>query len=223
MRNRNLLVIFIVIALTLFFASQVLAQAPIEGWDKAKFGMSPEEVRTAYSEELIEEGDKEFYKNKAYRLLSLQPRFLKGFFGLVYLYFVDNKLFEISLWFLKDRDESSVREERRFWLTLLEVENFLKQKYGTPVKEERIGERRILKWVDSKGNGLSLMVQFEHGDTFKGYFHNDERDFTVYSENPVYSFGVTYFHRELTEKWERKLTEIIMEDLFNREMVMESF
>ncbi len=223
MRKRNLLVIFMVMTLTLFSVSQALAQAPIEGWDKAKFGMNPEEVRTAYSEELIQEEEAEYYERNAYRLLSLQSRVLKEFSGLVYLYFVDNKLFEISLWFLKEPEQGSVREERRFWLTSLEAENFLKQKYGTPVKEERIGERRILKWVDSKGNGLSLMVQFEQGVTFKGYFHSGERDFTVYSENPIYSFEVTYFHGELTEEWERKLTKIIMEDPFNREMLIESF
>ncbi|GAH87915.1 unnamed protein product, partial [marine sediment metagenome] len=51
MRNRNLLVIFTVMALTLFCIPQALAQAPIEGWDKAKFGMSPEEVIGAYQEE----------------------------------------------------------------------------------------------------------------------------------------------------------------------------
>ena len=51
MRRRNLLVIFITMALTLSFASQVLAQVPIEGWDKAKLGMSSGDVRYAYSEE----------------------------------------------------------------------------------------------------------------------------------------------------------------------------
>jgi len=51
MRKRNLLVIFVVTALTLSITSQVLAQVPIEGWDKAKLGMSSGDVRRAYSEE----------------------------------------------------------------------------------------------------------------------------------------------------------------------------
>jgi len=40
MRNRKILIIFMSMNLVLFLTSKVLAQAPIEGWDKAKFGMT---------------------------------------------------------------------------------------------------------------------------------------------------------------------------------------
>ena len=71
MRKRNLLMTFIAIALTLSFASQVLAQAPIEGWDKAKFGMSPGELREAYKEE------EKYYEDEIYEELD----FIKNYYG----------------------------------------------------------------------------------------------------------------------------------------------
>lgn len=64
MGNRKLSVIFTVMALTLFSVSQALAQTPIEGWDKAEFGMSPEEVREAYAEE------EQYYKDEYYQKLE---------------------------------------------------------------------------------------------------------------------------------------------------------
>ena len=52
MKNRNTLAVFVGASLVLFFTSKVLAQtSAIEGWDKAKFGMTPEEVRKIYSAE----------------------------------------------------------------------------------------------------------------------------------------------------------------------------
>ena len=45
MRNRKILIIFMSMNLVLFLTSKVLAQAPIEGWDKAKFGMTPEGLK----------------------------------------------------------------------------------------------------------------------------------------------------------------------------------
>ena len=48
---RKIAILNIAVSLGLFLASQVLAQAPIKGWDKAKFGMSPTELREAYKEE----------------------------------------------------------------------------------------------------------------------------------------------------------------------------
>ena len=71
MRNRNLLMTFVVIVLTLSFASQVLAQASIEGWDKAKLGMSPVELREAYEEE------ERYYEDKFYQELD----FIKNYYA----------------------------------------------------------------------------------------------------------------------------------------------
>lgn len=69
MRNKNILVAFV--SLTLFFASQTLAQMPITGWDKAKFGMSPGELREAYEEE------EKYYEDEFYQELD----FIKNYYG----------------------------------------------------------------------------------------------------------------------------------------------
>lgn len=63
MRNRDFLVIFARMILTLHFTSQVLAQAPIEGWGKARFGMTLEESKAVYGEDEAysnETDDREF-------------------------------------------------------------------------------------------------------------------------------------------------------------------
>ncbi len=185
MRNQKLLVTLAGLTLFILFIPLALAQAPIEGWDKAKFGMSPEQVKETYREEieelkknspeLIFEGYRE---EQAYYELSFIDRALKGSYGVAFFYFIDNELFEISTFFCR-WEQGGKREERRFWLTSLEVESFLRRKYGAPVEEERIGEGKILEWRDVKGNGLSLMVNFEG-----------------------FMFEVAYFHKELAERWE---------------------
>ncbi|GAI05923.1 unnamed protein product [marine sediment metagenome] len=51
----------IITGLVLIFSFQVLAgEEEIQGWDKAKFGMSPEELVSAYAEE------KEYFKPGAF-------------------------------------------------------------------------------------------------------------------------------------------------------------
>lgn len=104
MRKRNLLMTFIVMALTLSFASQVLAQAPIEGWDKAKFGMSPEELRNVYAEEeeyvkpdaFWEQKEEDKFSHIPYTLLTSQLMTL-GYSGGITFLFVNDKLFEIII------------------------------------------------------------------------------------------------------------------------------
>ena len=51
MRSRSFSVIFLGMTLILFLAFQALGQAPIVYMFKAEFGMTPEELRTAYKEE----------------------------------------------------------------------------------------------------------------------------------------------------------------------------
>lgn len=69
-RSRSLSVVFLGITLVLFFASQALAQMPITGWDKAKFGMSPGELREAYGEE------EKYYEDEFYQELD----FIKNYY-----------------------------------------------------------------------------------------------------------------------------------------------
>ena len=194
MRKRNLLVIFMVMALVLFSVSQALAQAPIEGWDKAKFGMSPRDIENAFGEEMSGWNS----QDETYFATSLPVRLFKGFISGASFCFVDNKLFEIKVLFV--RDKKVVREVRRFWLAPTQIESFLEEKYGIPVEEKKMGERKVLRWVDVEGNGLSLMIDFEHD-----------------IENQW--FEVAYFHKELTEEWEAEL----LAKSSKKEMEIESF
>jgi len=101
---RKVLVVLIGVILALFLASQVLAEVPIEGWDKAQFGMSPEEVRSAYAEEeeffrpdaFWEEQREDKFSHFPY-VLSTSRMELLGQTGTVILFFVNDKLFEIIL------------------------------------------------------------------------------------------------------------------------------
>ncbi|TET62228.1 hypothetical protein E3J48_04525 [Candidatus Aerophobetes bacterium] len=104
MKVRKVLVVLIGVILALFLASQVLAEVPIEGWDKAKFGMSPEEVRSAYAEEeeffrpdaFWEEQREDKFSHFPYALSTSRMKLL-GQKGTVILFFVNDKLFEIIL------------------------------------------------------------------------------------------------------------------------------
>lgn len=104
MRNRNLLMTFIVMALTLSFAPRVLAQSLIEGWDKAKFGMSPEELRNVYAEgeeyfkpdAFWEEKKEDKFSHIPYTLFTSRLMTL-GYSGGITFLFVNNKLFKIIM------------------------------------------------------------------------------------------------------------------------------
>jgi len=123
MRNKKVLAILAGIGLALFFASWVLAQAPIEGWDKARFRMSPKGVKYVYREVTFlygEEYFKEFWQESEeilevkgyisesgeisfseplvapYTLSTSRLRIL-GVKSHVYFSFVNDKLFRIEI------------------------------------------------------------------------------------------------------------------------------
>jgi len=52
MKDGKALIIFIGVASVLLFAFQVLAQSSVESWDKAMSGMSAEELKDVYKEEV---------------------------------------------------------------------------------------------------------------------------------------------------------------------------
>ena len=91
--------------LTLIFSLQALAKkAEITGWDKAKFGMSPEELKKAYREEEEYFKPDIFWKEKREDKFSHTPYILSTsrfiIFreeGRVIFYFANNKLFEITI------------------------------------------------------------------------------------------------------------------------------
>lgn len=95
----------IITGLVLIFSFQVLAgEEEIQGWDKAKFGMSPEELISAYAEE------EEYFKPGAFWEEEREDKFshvphtlftskliMLGKKGRVIFFFVNDKLFEVII------------------------------------------------------------------------------------------------------------------------------
>jgi len=104
MKIQNMLTMSsIITSLVLIFSFQVLAgEVEIQGWDKAKFGMSPEEVRSAYAEEeeyfkpgaFWEEQREDKLSHFPYTLFTSRVTVLERG-GTVILFFVNDRLFEI--------------------------------------------------------------------------------------------------------------------------------
>ena len=105
MRNRNFLGVSLGTALALFCSSQVLAQALIEGWDKAKFGMSPEDLKSTYREE------ERYYRDMYYqRLYYIEKRYAGDARNLEYHKAVHGEYVE----FWGEREEYWSREDGGF-------------------------------------------------------------------------------------------------------------
>jgi hypothetical protein len=175
MKYRKVLIGFIGMSMALFFASQVFAQqAPIEGWDKAKLGMSIEELKESYKEEAkffkMWEG-KDFWEentppeNKLIGCTRLSTSGLEISLGLkldVDFWFIDNKLWDIEIHI--DNILSSEKVEQFL--------SFLTHKYGKPSYEEPDifgnsyewyrGSRKLMVWTyfDSEGEKISSIDVF---------------------------------------------------------------
>ncbi len=95
----------IITSLVLIFSFQVLAEEiEIQGWDKAKFGMSPEELMDAYAEEeeyfkpdaFWQEKQEDKFSHIPYTLFTSRLEML-GYWGGISFLFVNDKLFEIIM------------------------------------------------------------------------------------------------------------------------------
>jgi len=191
MKYGRVLIGFIGMSMALFLASQVFAQqAPIEGWDKAKFGMSVEELKESYREEAkffeMREG-REFWEettppeSKLIGCTRLSTSGLKTSLGTssdIDFWFIDNKLWDIEIHIA---DVFSSEKVEQFI-------NFFTSKYGKPYEEPDIfgdsyewyrGSRRIMVWT---------------------YFD---------SEKKISSVDVFYTDGELNELWEKRYNEWI--------------
>lgn len=144
MRNRKFLLILTKIVLGFFFASQVLAHEPIEGWDKAKFGMSPEDLRNAYAEEERLYLEEEYYKRKDYSKEHREP--------------------EEYLGREKDTELEEITMENPFWEKERENE-FSYTPYILHTRELKVLGQRAEVWfyfVDNKLFGIRVeMTEFE--------------------------------------------------------------
>ncbi len=226
MRNRNLSIVFVVMALTLSFASQVLAQAPIEGWDKAKFGMSPEEVRSAYQEEEIhipwfwatEEQSENWrtrYSNDADHpsrplypqiLIIINIEILGENPHDVMFSFVLNRLFRIAFWFSgASTFYPKIEDVQKSQDLIRKIEGLrtsLVEKYGS-ASETEIAEKnendewtKSAVWLDTRGNSLTLQMDFERIEI-------EDNEYQVLTH-----VDILYLDRNLEEFWEEKRSEL---------------
>jgi len=188
MRYGKALIGFIGMSMALFLTSQVFAQpAPIEGWDKAKLGMSVEELKESYREEAkffeMWEG-KDFWEentppeNKVMGGTRLSTSGLEIPLGMrsdIDFWFIDNKLRFIQI--IIENVFSSERVKQ--FIT------FLTGKYGEPLYEEdTFGD--IYEW---HRGGKNLMV------------------WTYLEEEEVSSINVFYSDEKLSELWTMRYDE----------------
>lgn len=187
MTNRGSLTILTGIGLVLFVTSQVLAQGLIEGWHKAKFGMTLEELGTAYrQEEIYIPG---FWSdNKMAKLLSERSDgpftpaypFELSTFGLTVLgeqsevlfYFLCNHLAKIEIAMLGETSihalvtPEKLQDSQELETKIANLRSSLVDKYGQPFKEK---EQAVVKrkrttqivWKDDEGNTITLWMDFQ--------------------------------------------------------------
>ncbi len=228
MRNRNLLTIFVGMAFTLFITSQALAQAPIEGWDKAKFGMSPKELKEAYKEEEqyfprfwveVDKDDISGFNPSPYILTTLMLTVLGKRLFVDYK-FVDDKLFEIEISLLawgpvligiefEEQETSSsdkiLKKAINFEMEAKKIEDHVLRKYGNDF------EKRELPFEEKEAPGKSRRSKIEN------LIWKDTKDNSiVFKKTYRYAFykgidyylleycTITYFDGELRKLWEEK-------------------
>lgn len=222
MRKRNSLVVFTIMTLTLFSVSQALGQAPIEGWDKAKFGMSPEEVRSAYQEEEIyipgfwvtgeqrerwrpqSPNDADHPSRPSYpQILIIENIEVLGENPhLIWFFFVLNRLFKVEFRFTGAseiyRRIDEVQKSQDLLGKIEELKTFLVKKYGSASETEVAQKNENDKWtknavwVDTTGNSLTLRMDFKRIE-----IEDNEYQILTY-------VNVIYLDTNLEELWEEK-------------------
>lgn len=216
--------------LTLSFTSQALAQAlaqaPIEGWDKAKFGMSPEELRSAYREEeihipefwedeelsekwrILESNDTDHTSRSIYpQILVINDIEILGEnVDFVTFFFVLNRLFGINISFtgastLLPKTED-VEKSEDLTTKIEELKTFLVEKYGSALetevaqKNENDEWTKSAMWTDTRGNSLALAIDYERLEV-----EGNEYDLLVF-------VNIIYLDKNLTELWEKKISKL---------------
>jgi len=219
--QNKLSVSLIVTILILVFSFQVIAQeVEIQGWDKAKFEMPLEELKSAYKEE--ERYLKEFWEqheqqmDNHYKLSTskLQVLQLPGYSreSEVSFEFVDNELFKIiiTIWIPQVtwifEETSAVGKVEKGWFHELRVKGAeekskefdLKLRELVDFLSRKYGEYttdekgNLLAWEGLNGNTLNLKISFHT-------FRYDNKDYAL-----LWSCTITYSDKKLTELWEKK-------------------
>jgi len=178
MRCKKALTGFIGVSMALFLVSQVFAQlASIEGWDKAKFGMSVEELKKSYKKEaeLFEtREEREFWEettppeSKLIGCTRLTTSGLETSLGMrsdIDFWFIDNKLWDIEIHITSIFSSEKVEQ----------FINSLISRFGKPYEETDIfgntyewyrGNRRIIVWTsyDSEEKISSIDIFYTDGE-----------------------------------------------------------
>jgi len=230
MKVRRLPAIIVEIGLALFLASQVLAQAPIEGWDKAKFGMTPEELRAAYTQEVVsylkqgvasgldqvwtKQGIPSFWLEWGESELRQIPYSLStgklkvlGLEAGISFDFVHFALFEISV-SAEIRNPKNIPMSQRlevidkFNAKLDDLRNHLIEKYGTPLNEEtkEHGSQKDRIWKWEDAEGNRLTLEISSERHHHKSYEEEERHYDLSS------FQVVYESKRLTDMWMTKVT-----------------
>ena len=216
------------IILVLFLTSYLSAQSLIEGWDKAKFGMTPGELKSAYKGEekyfkekgvdFWEEWKENKFEHSPYTLGTFKLKILGGE-SQVRFAFVDNKLFWIEIsGGVKIPGimagtlgmKRAIKQAQELKLKLVKLKDYLIRKYGNPVEKKESKEKETLRWEDAEGNTLTLEIQFEQ----EGYWGKD-----YYFP----SYKVFYDDIELAKIWKRKISKWKNEEKRYEERGIESF
>jgi len=184
MRCKKALTGFTGVSMALLLASQVFAQpASIEGWDKAKLGMSVKELKESYRKE-AQKGE-EFWKettppeSKLIGCTRLSTSCLKTSLGMrsdIDFWFIDNKLWVIQIHIPSVFSSEKVKQ----------FINSLTSKYGKPYEEPDIFGNSY-EWYRE---GRQLMV----------WTYLD-------SEEKISSVDVFYTDGELNELWKKRYDE----------------
>lgn len=190
MRCKKALIDFVGVSMALFLTSQVFAQpASIEGWDKAKLGMSVEELKESYKKEAeffkMREG-REFWKeatppeSKLIGCTRLSTSGLETSLGMksdIDFWFIDNKLWNIQIHIA---DVFSSEKVEQFI-------NFLTSKYGKPYEEADI-----------------------FGNSYEWYRGNRQLMVWTYSdsEEKISSIDIFYTDGELNELWKKRYNKL---------------
>ncbi len=186
----------------------------IQGWDKAKLGMSVEKVKSIYKKEvrcLNEMGtmdcywkeyeeDKRFYAPYTFIVYGLEILGEKNtFIDFNFVnYYLDYKLFKISLSVSKSENDnlSQWRRKIKSW------RNRLVEKYGEP-SEVKITEVDEIDEIERKIE--QEMEEETGGKSRKVYRWVDENNNTLVLIDNLIEFRIIYTEGELTKIWKSQL------------------
>ncbi len=231
----------VITGLVLIFSFQVLAEEiEIQGWDKAKFGMSPKELRNAYVEEeeyfkpgaFWEEEREDKFSHVPYTLFTSKLTML-GKKGRVIFFFVNNKLFEVIIatgstpgkeiefspgqfivkWMARESKGVMSREERkRKMMEALEQLKLMKEKRQKEAAKDEISRTDLTSSIMQAAHSLGLDLERKEEGIIAGMKEDIPMELLAdrYGEPSIVAWENGAIHRWDDEKG----NVLILQDLF---------